>query len=260
MALASTQLPSARNRVTLTAPPPHRTLPSVFCLPLDFPSQIILTSAFILSTLPGSLREVHRVLAAPVAAAPWLVAARTRVQAALACGLDLLGEALTQGTLANPRAAAAAGAAGSCTALALGGGAPDGACAAPAAGGVGGNITSSGNITRSGGGGALGGGGGDSPATLLSAVLSCGYVLYVCGVCPLWVAYQLERVYKQRWLQSHPGLAWVNPPAGDAKVGQWPSARQAACQLAALAALTLVASEACIAMWGRLSLPVWTHT
>ncbi|GBF94281.1 hypothetical protein Rsub_06551 [Raphidocelis subcapitata] len=79
---------------------------NIFCLPLGFPSQVILTSAFVLSTLPASLGEVSRALAGPLAAAPWLAAARTRLLSALRASGALALSALAHGTLAAPPAAA----------------------------------------------------------------------------------------------------------------------------------------------------------
>jgi hypothetical protein len=171
-----------------------------------------------------------------------MLSLRHRGAAALGSAAWLASEALTRGTLAGSFPDSGSG--GELGAAA----APDGAGAAGAAAAA---------VTAAAAG--LGAGGADADAsTLLAAVLACCYVLFVCGACPLWVAYHLERVYKQRWLQSHPGLAWVNPPP-PGKAGAWPSAAAAARQLGVLLAVSLVASEACVSMWAWLGLPVWSN-
>ncbi|KAI8475676.1 MAG: hypothetical protein J3K34DRAFT_480228 [Monoraphidium minutum] len=194
---------------------------NAFCLPLDFPSQVMLTGVFVLSTLPGALHEVHSILEGPVAALPPAVWLHARLRA----GGALLGRALLQGSLAPPPWPPAGAPGG-------GGAAAAGAALAPGPASLG------------------------EEAALLSAVLSCAYVLFVCGVVPLWVAYHLERVHKQQWLRSHPRLLWLNPPPAS-KAGQWPPPGAAAAQLGGLLLAALAAAEVCVAMWGWLAMPVW---
>lgn len=218
----------------------------MFCLPLDFSSQVMLTGVFVMSTLPGSLCEVHRVLSARIAALPRLIWLHQQLCLIVKTSLSLLGGAILQGSLAGPPAhwptsgltrgltgdggATAAGAAGAGAPLqeALGEGSADGG----------------------------GSGSGSGAGPILAAVVSCCFVLYVCGLLPLWIAYHLERVHKQRWLRTQPNLLWLNPPS-HGKAGRWPSTVEAAGQLLALLVMAFMASELCVGVWDWLDMPVW---
>jgi hypothetical protein len=202
-------------------------------LPLDFPSQVVLTSSFVLSILPTCLPEVRRALAATALASSRLARAHTSLLSALRGAGTLVATALFQGTWAAPP---------------VGGGSIGGWGDAGAGGAGEGSDTCD-------AGGPMSAALAASDRTAMLAVVACCWVLFMCAAVPLWVAYHAERVHKQRWLTLSPLLHWSNPPAGRV-AGAWPPARAAALQLGVLLLIAAAASEVVVAMLHWMSLPL----
>jgi hypothetical protein len=199
-------------------------VPAVFCLPIDFASQVVLTASFVLSLLPSCLPKVHAALAAAGLHSWRLACAHAALLSALGRFGALGATALYHGTWAAPR---------------VGGGAAAGKCPVGGDGGGGGTCDAG-----------VPGGGVDA----LAAVAACWWVLFVCGALPVWVAFHVERVHKHRWLALNAGARWTNAPR-DGTAGAWPAPRAAARQLGALLLATAAAAEVVVAVLRWLGVP-----
>jgi len=232
---------------------------NVLCLPLDFSSQVMLTSAFVISILPASLRDVHTALAAtPIAAAP-CVQLHELLLSAVGKGLALIGTAAYQGTwAAAPQPHAQPHSATSSNLMGIISSAEATLCGSAASdnitvgGGVCG-VCPAGSQSTSGLHHSLSGDEGAVAVAL--GVFACCYSLFLCAALPLWLAYHTERVQKQRWLMAHPSVAWSNPPR-EKPIGAWPTVREASGQLVKLLLLSFTAAEVIVATWRWLGLPL----
>jgi hypothetical protein len=81
-------------------------------------------------------------------------------------------------------------------------------------------------------------------------------MLYACAALPLWAAYHIERVSKERWLLlQQPPAEWPKGPHSR-RPGSWPSAGRALRELGGLLLLSLAASEAIVAALTAAGAPV----
>jgi hypothetical protein len=230
---------------------------NIFCLPLDFPSQVTLTCAFVLSILPSSLQDIHSALQYTPAAAGPLVRLHELLLSAAGKGLSLVATAACQGTwaAAGPSSLSAPVASPLPAPVTVAG---DAAALTCQLDGAVGNATASAAVCSASIALPLAAPAAaaapDGPTAVALGVFACCYSLFVCAACPLWLAYHLERTQKQRWLLSHPSVAWSNPPRSGA-AGAWPSLGAALRQLGRLLVVCFAASEVIIALWRRLGLP-----